>query len=238
MSFSDHKITAFQHKITDLPDQPNLQPLELKQYFDSSPEELRQAFNKLCDFLSTPAASACIGFASTAGIPQDNLQDALESLYQMLREAVIGQIPSGSIDGDRLAQDVRDRFSSIESAAVSEQTARQQTDAGLQSQINALNAGKCEAYVGYYIGDGTQNRIIPLGKTPKTVIVMSNMGKMYLSDENGTYGGIATVDSPVLYSNEKAVEIVTNGFRVTFGGPYYCLRTNLNETVYNYIALV
>ena len=34
MSFSDHKITAFQHKITDLPDQPSLPANELKARFD------------------------------------------------------------------------------------------------------------------------------------------------------------------------------------------------------------
>ena len=49
MAFSDHKITAFTHKITDLPDQPNLPADELKARFDSSPEELRQAHNALCD---------------------------------------------------------------------------------------------------------------------------------------------------------------------------------------------
>ena len=49
MSFSDHKITAFQHKITDLPDQPSLPANELKARFDSSPEELRQAVNGICD---------------------------------------------------------------------------------------------------------------------------------------------------------------------------------------------
>ena len=49
MSFSDHKITQFAHKITDLPDQPSLPANELKARFDSSPEELRQAVNGICD---------------------------------------------------------------------------------------------------------------------------------------------------------------------------------------------
>ena len=49
MSFSDHKITAFTHRIADLPDQPNLPADELKARFDSSPEELRTAHNAVCD---------------------------------------------------------------------------------------------------------------------------------------------------------------------------------------------
>ena len=53
MSFSDHKITAFTHKIADLPDQPNLPADELKARFDSSPEELRTAHNAVCDDAQT-----------------------------------------------------------------------------------------------------------------------------------------------------------------------------------------
>ncbi len=49
MGFHEHKIAAFTHKITDLPDQPTLSPQELKARFDSSPEELRRAHNAVCD---------------------------------------------------------------------------------------------------------------------------------------------------------------------------------------------
>ena len=49
MSFSDHKITQFTHKIADLPDQSNMPADELKTRFDSSPEELRQSVNGICD---------------------------------------------------------------------------------------------------------------------------------------------------------------------------------------------
>ena len=49
MSFTDHKITQFQHKIADLADQPTLPPDELKSRFDACPEELRQSLNAVCD---------------------------------------------------------------------------------------------------------------------------------------------------------------------------------------------
>ena len=49
MSFSDHKITKFTHPVSELPDQPSLPPKDLKARFDSSPEELRQAVNGICD---------------------------------------------------------------------------------------------------------------------------------------------------------------------------------------------
>ena len=49
MGFESYRQGAFTKRLADLPDQPNMQAAELKTYFDSSPEELRQALNRLCD---------------------------------------------------------------------------------------------------------------------------------------------------------------------------------------------
>ncbi|MBS6641780.1 MAG: hypothetical protein KH295_12145 [Clostridiaceae bacterium] len=49
MSFSDHKITQFTHRISELADQPNMPADELKARFDACPEELRQSLNAVCD---------------------------------------------------------------------------------------------------------------------------------------------------------------------------------------------
>ena len=43
MGFESYRQGAFTRRLADLPDQPNMQAAELKTYFDSSPEELRQA---------------------------------------------------------------------------------------------------------------------------------------------------------------------------------------------------
>ena len=87
MALSEHKITEFENKITELADQPNMQPDELKQYFDSSPEELRQAHNGLCDALAATTAAAEIGFAQTAGVPEDTVQDAIENVQAQVTAA-------------------------------------------------------------------------------------------------------------------------------------------------------
>ena len=58
MDFADNKLSSFTKKIIDLIDQPNMQPDELKAYFDSSPEEVRQAHNSLCDALTTATSAA------------------------------------------------------------------------------------------------------------------------------------------------------------------------------------
>ena len=139
MSFEAYKLPEFDHKISDLPDQPNMQPDELKAYFDSSPEQLRQAHNGLCDALteatSGTSAAAGLGFQRTAGVPADNVQAAVENVQAQLDAAVMGNIPSGSVTQDKLAQDVRDRFAAIESAAASEASTRASKDSNLQSQI-------------------------------------------------------------------------------------------------------
>ncbi len=180
MSFSDHKIEAFTHKISDLPDEPNMQPEELKAHFDSSPEELRQALNALCDALAAQTAAADIGFAQTAGVPETTVQEAIENVQSQVTEAIIGSIPSGSITGDKLAQDVRDRFSAIESAAASEAGTRASADSDLQNQINThtgqitiLQTAKAEIACGYYEGDEAATRFISLGRTPKAVLLLS-----------------------------------------------------------------
>ena len=240
MSFSDHKIVGFTHKISDLPDQPNMQPEELKAHFDSSPEELRQALNALCDALAAQTAAADIGFAQTAGVPETTVQEAIENVQSQVTEVIIGSIPSGSITGDKLAQDVRDRLTNIENSVTSEAGTRASADSSMQSQISALSTTKCEVYCGFYTGDGTENRTISLSKTPRAVLVMTNGAKMYMSNSNATYGGLAVTDSPVIYQydDQQAVKIVPNGFQVTVGGSYDCLLTNVSGTIYHYIALV
>jgi len=61
MGFESYRQGAFTKRLADLPDQPNMQAAELKTYFDSSPEELRQALNRLCDALGEFSAAAKLG---------------------------------------------------------------------------------------------------------------------------------------------------------------------------------
>ena len=238
MSFSDHKIVGFTHKISDLPDQPNMQPEELKAHFDSSPEELRQALNALCDALAAQTAAADIGFAQTAGVPETTVQEAIENVQSQVTEAIIGSIPSGSITGDKLAQDVRDRFSAIESAAASEASTRASADSSIQSQISnhaTQLVNKCEIIAGYYDGNQATSQIISLGRTPKAVLVMSQAWGLAYRLSADCYGGLAIANSPVLYRNlYTAVSVVQNGFEVYYNiDQEVCTNGNFR---YHYIA--
>lgn len=238
MSFEANKLPEFDHKISDLPDQPNMQPNELKAYFDSSPEQLRQAHNGLCDALteatSNASAAANLGFQRTAGVPADNVQDAIENVQAQVTAAIIGSIPSGSVTGDKLAQDVRDRFSAIETAAAAEASARASADSSLQSQINthtsqisSLTTAKCEVVFGSYTGNGDDSQYISLGFPPKALLCAQNNGTVI--NGNRIQGGI------ILPGTAGGVTIEGNGFRAKYSSDLYW--TNVSGRTYYYIAI-
>lgn len=244
MSFTQNKLLDFSKKISSLPDQPNMQPSELKAYFDRSPEELQQAHNDLCDALTAISAASGLGFQRTAGVPADTVQSAVENVQSQLADAVLGNIPSGSVNADKLAQDVRDHFVTIENSVSTEASSRQSADSNLQKQINTHStqiAAKCEIICGSYTGDGAAERTISLGRTPKALILCKNEGIMF--DSTSTiYGGVALPNHPV-YSNgakHDAATIVNGGFKVyTYSVDnrmFVC--TNGNTAVYYYIAIV
>ena len=240
MAFSDHKITEFQNRIIELADQPNMQPDELKAYFDSSPEELRQAHNSLCDALTAPTAAANIGFAQTAGVPAGTVQAAIENVQSQVTAAIIGSIPSGSIDGDKLAQDVRDRLTAIEAAAANETNTRAGADTNLQNQINAHTsqiAERCTVITGYFDGNSQPVRLISLGRKPKAVYVCNQYGLV----KNGSayYGGLALENAPAGISEYPSVSIADKGFHVYFtSADQYNIMTNFKGVRCYYIAWV
>ena len=139
MGFESYQQGAFTKRLADLPDQPNMQAAELKTYFDSSPEELRQALNRLCDALSEFSAAAKLGYTASAGVPAQTVQDAIENVQNQVRDASVGKLPSGCVDGDKLAQDVRNRLTAIEHAAESETNARTAADSAPRSVSNGSN---------------------------------------------------------------------------------------------------
>lgn len=107
--------------------------------------------------------------------------------------------------------------------------------------LRALN-GKISASVvsGSYTGDGTADRIINLGFTPRAILVLHQMG--YLNLNNSVYGGLAVTGSDAVSSQNgtiPAVSIVTNGFQVYYNPASSAyVHTNINNHIYNYIAFL
>ena len=147
MSFSDHKITAFQHKITDLPDQPSLPANELKARFDSSPEELRQAVNGICDEASRLEARV-------EGIVVDTFGDTIDR--EMLSEELAAELDAKA----------------TQTSLNTESEAREAAVSALDTRLTEVEAQKCEIYLGSYDGNGEKNtQAIRLGYQPKAVLV-------------------------------------------------------------------
>ena len=153
MSFSDHKITQFTHRITDLPDQPNLPADELKARFDSSPEELRESVNGICD-------DAARLEARVEGIIAETFGDTIDK--EMLSNELAAELDAKAEAADLTA----------------EQTARANADSALSTRVTTLETEmpqKVEIYVGTYSGTGDSNtQRITLPFTPKAVLVSPN----------------------------------------------------------------
>ena len=180
MSFSDHKITAFTHRIADLPDQPNLPADELKARFDSSPEELRTAHNAVCD-------DAARLEARVEGIVVETFGDTIDK--SMLSTELAAELDAKAVE------------SSVVSRITAEQTARESADAALDTRLDTVEAElpqKVEIYIGTYNGTGSGNQVITLPFSPRAVLFLPNEdGKArmvtpsnYRSCEpNGNYSG-------------------------------------------------
>ena len=185
MSFSDHKITSFTHKIADLPDQPNLPAVELKARVDSSPEELRESVNGICD-------------------DADRLDERVSG--------IIAETFGDTIDKEMLSDELAAELDAkaTQTALAAEAAAREDADDALQTAVSQ----KCEVYVGSYIGDGAAQRTISLGFTPKAVLTMYVNGCTANPAQAYYYGGLALAGYPVSLGSTNIVSVVENGFQV------------------------
>ena len=90
MGFEAYRQGTFTKRLADLADQPNMQAHELKAYCDSSPEELRQSFNRLCNALGEFTAAAKMGYTASASVPANTVQAAIENVQKQVQDAVMG----------------------------------------------------------------------------------------------------------------------------------------------------
>ena len=93
--------------IQKLPDEPNdvggLTAAQLKAKFDEAGGKLKTSLNGLVDELGATTAAANVGFNSTAGVPEDNVQDAIENVQEQLADISQGSVADGSISTVKLA---------------------------------------------------------------------------------------------------------------------------------------
>ena len=184
MSFTDHKITQFAHRVADLPDEPQIPAADLKSRFDACPEELRQSLNAVCD-------DAARLEARVEGIVVDTFGDTIDK--EMLSDELAAEL-----DGK-----------ATQTALSAEAAARESADDALQTAVSA----KCELFCGTYTGDGAANRWIDLGFAPKFVLIIDSNGYVGCSFDAECRGGLF-FPGYGLREQSPAVLVEGTGFRV------------------------
>ena len=218
MAFTDHKISAFTHKISDLADQPNLPPDELKARFDACPEELRVAHNALCDEANRLDERVGGIVAGTFGdtITEDMLSDEL-------RETIDNAAAGGAV-----AEQIQ-----------AETAAREAADAALDTRVDALESSASnylQMYGELYIGTGASSKSVFIGFRPRAVIIMLNGYQTLMG--NLVTGGIVLRDKPLEYGGfgTLGAEITSTGFTV-YENQSNNIAMNINNGYYWYIAI-
>lgn len=185
----DHQISRFEKRITDLPDQPTLAPDALKAWFDSAPEQLRQALNQVCaDGRKLEERVESLVLSAYGGtVTREMLTDTLRGEIEGKAEKTAVQDAVGSLS-DAISQSAQ----SCEASAAA-------GDAAVQARMDSLFA------FGTYEGDGEESQFISLGFTPRAVLMCRTDGAF--SQGNVIYGGLATAASPA-----KTAAIAEGGF--------------------------
>lgn len=254
----DYKIGQFARPVSALPDVPRCNAAEMKAAFDASPEELRRSLNGVIDGLQEEGAAGQLGFRRTAGVDAASVQDAIENVHAQTVATALGQIPDGSVDQRKLAQDVRDRFHVLETAGSEEARVRLAADNAEararamadETEIEARAIGdevlalqlsdKTELACGGYTGDGAADRFFSLGFTPRAVFVYPSNGRAYESSGYSyCYSGLAVQGHPAEADEGKPiVRIEPSGFRVFYTrlSSLYIM-TNALDAKMRYIAL-
>ena len=209
MSFTDHKITQFPHRVADLPDEPQIPAADLKSRFDACPEELRQSLNAVCD-------DAARLEARVEGIVVDTFGDTIPK--SMLSDELQDEIDAKA----------------TQTALAAETEARENLDDRVTAN-ETLTAQKCEVYFGTYTGNGATSQAINLGFAPRAVYICTRGGVAGIaSGSEYCYGGLAFEEHPLMLYSQNAAEITETGFKVYRPSDYF--RINTSGTVYYYIA--
>lgn len=221
MSFSDHKITQFTHRISELADQPNMPADELKARFDSSPEELRQSVNGICDDADRLETRV-------SGIIAETFGDTIDK--SMLSTELAAELD---------AKATQNALSEVSADVTAEAAVRESGDSALSGQISSLQttvAQRARVVYGTYTGNGTENRAVSVGFAPKLVYICRTDAAYFyglLSPMRTRLGGSGT------RSSQHPAHLTASGFTVSKSEYVDEENYNLNRanTQYGYVAI-
>ena len=123
------------------------------------------------------------------------------------------------------------------SLAVVRETSQQMETALLShtAVLNTLDRDKAEIVTGTYTGNGSANRKITLGFTPKAVLIESESGERLCGGYSYIYGGLTLQGYPLCRgSTSKGAEITEGGFLLYAGSSSM---TNSTNMTFFYLAI-
>ncbi len=189
-----HEIKEFKKTVGMLPDQPNMEPQLLKDWFDAAPEELRQALSGVC-------ADGAVLEGKVNGIIERTFAGNVSE--SMLDDALAGKLNS------KAEQAALDAEQAARTDADSALDRRVQTAEGKLTAQQTAIAAKCEIVCGVYTGNsnGTGSQTINLGFYPLAVLI---------SCPTTSYGDDRTAHNLALRNYPANCAAVTsNGFQVS-----------------------
>ena len=189
MSFSDHKITAFTHRIADLPDQPNLPADELKARFDSSPEELRESVNGICDDADRLEERVSGIIAETFGdsIPKSMLSDELQDELD------------AKATKTELAEGLAAKCEVLIGTYTGDGTAQRTIELGFQPKAVLLISSYAFVTMNPYCYGGLATPAHPLLYQNTESLAVTNSGFTVYQKQNGGYAAKTNADSLLYY---------------------------------------
>ena len=174
----------------------------------------------------------------------EKLDTALHAAEQNLRADLTGDVQRLDTALDTLERELRADhdadITQVESAlSTAQQTLRSEFNSSIQqvnttlASIQALAEGRANIVFGTYTGDGTKNRLINLGITPKWVLLFPELG-----DYSNGSGGLCAPGHPIV-SKSDAIHMMVGGTKIQVSENLDTgSNTNMYNTVYYYLAAI
>lgn len=172
----------------------------------------------------------------------EKLDSALYTAEQNLRTDLTGDVQQLNTALDTLERELRADhdadITQVESAlSKAQQTLRSEFNTSVQqvnttlASVQALAEGRANIVFGTYTGDGDEKRTIDLGFAPKWLLLFPQTG-----DPGNAHGGLAAPNYTV-QSNPTKIYLQINGTSIqVVADAVYGPRTNLEGTIYYYLA--
>lgn len=84
----------------------------------------------------------------------------------------------------------------------------------INANFSALDSAAAQVVVGSFVGDGSLERFIDLGFTPRAVLITADNGATFYSQAQ--YGGLAVTGVNAVYQSRETIALKEGGFQIMY----------------------